>query len=125
MDPESAQDQSEDQFGDEEGLDDRELPAVECDRLKGKSPCRRHPTKEPEGLADQEDDKIPATVLVRYANTGRVLGQEVHGVCQRSGEREDDGDGHATTSDRVLRSAQGHPGRGGTTTAVCSSSPSC
>jgi hypothetical protein len=37
---------------------------VECDRLKGKSRRRRHPTEEPEGLADQEGDDIPASVLV-------------------------------------------------------------
>ena len=81
VDPEPAEDQGEDQFGDEEGLDDRELPAVKCDRLEGKSPCRRHPTEEPQRLADQEADEIPATVFDGHTDAGRVLGHEVYRVA--------------------------------------------
>ncbi len=102
VDPEPAQDQAEDQFGDEEGLDDRELPAVECDRLEGKSTCRRHPTEEPERLAKEETDEIPATVFVGHTDTGRVLGHEVDRIGQRRSQGEDDRDGHVTTPDRVL-----------------------
>ena len=97
-DPKSAQDQREDQLGDEEGLDHRELSSVECNRLEGKSPRRRCPAEQPERLADQERDQSPVAVLARYADAGRVLSHEVCRIGQGSGQGKDDGHGHVMTT---------------------------
>jgi hypothetical protein len=64
MDPEPAQDEREDQFRDEKGLDNRELPVVECDRLEDESSSGRHPAEEPERLTDQEGDNIPSALIL-------------------------------------------------------------
>ena len=101
--PEPAQDQCKDQLGDEERLDDRELPTVECDRLKRESPGRSSPTEEPERLADEEHDETPVPVPVGHTETRGVLGHEVHRVGQGGRQGEGDCHGHVVNSDRALR----------------------
>ena len=73
--PESTQQQGEDQFGDQERLDDRELSAVKGDRecLEGKGRHSRRPTEEPKRLADREGDQFPATMRVGDTGAGGVL----------------------------------------------------
>lgn len=92
MDPEPPKEQGEDQFGDEEGLDDRELPAVEGDRLEGESSSRRRPTQEPDRLTDQECDEIKASVRFVRTMAGCMLAHQVEGVCQGGCQSEEDGD---------------------------------
>ncbi len=119
VDPEPAQDECEDQLGDQERLDDRELTAVESDGLEGKSARGRRPTEEPERLADQVPDEHPATVRVGHTRTRRVLGHQMDRVRQRSGQSEGDRDSHVTRSDRALRA---EPTGGFWTLARCLSS---
>ena len=68
--PESSEEKREDELGDEEDLNHRQLPAVKGKRLEAKA-CRcGHPAEEPEGLSDQELEQLPVAMLARRTCTG-------------------------------------------------------